>query len=200
MFKAFWVCVLLMIQSTCFSFYEISDFTAVFDANSNVVKMSWKHKSSKTKTYLVQCSPDKNSWANVSIQQVSPSAGTKIYYVEDKKPRTGENYYRLISVSTDGSEDYSPTILVKAISTLNRWNIYPVPVKDLLTLEYTGTEKIKGVINIFIQQSSGRIIIKRRLSSLHKLIQIPVSNLGKGFYDIRIIVGEDIIWSHRFNK
>ena len=78
--------------------------------------------------------------------------------------------------------------------------MYPVPVKDVLTLEYRGIESIKGVINVFIQQPSGRIVYRLRSSSLNKKITIPVDNLGRGIYDIRIIVQGEIVWNQRFVK
>jgi hypothetical protein len=100
----------------------------------------------------------------------------------------------------NGETAYSVSVMVITASKPGGWVMYPVPVKDVLTLEYRGAEKIKGVINVFIQQSSGRILTRLRNSSLNKVIQIPVSNLGRGIYDVRIIVEGDIVWNQRFIK
>jgi hypothetical protein len=75
-----------------------------------------------------------------------------------------------------------------------------VPVTDLLTLEYRGTEPIQGVINVIIQQPAGRVFLKRRYSSLSKQIKITPDFLPKGIYDIRILVQDEVIWDQRFVK
>ena len=80
------------------------------------------------------------------------------------------------------------------------WVMYPVPVKDMLTLQYKGSETIKGVITVLIQNSSGNIITRTRSASLTKVIRIPVNNLGSGIYDVRIVVENEIIWNQRFVK
>ena len=95
--------------------------------------------------------------------------------------------------------EYSAAVMI-IIPAANNWVMYPVPVTDQLTLEYRGTEPVKGVINIFIQRNTGAIITRLRSSSLNKIITIPVSNLGKGIYDVRIIVGGEIVWNQRFIK
>ena len=82
----------------------------------------------------------------------------------------------------------------------SNWVIYPVPVGDILTLQYKGYEKIKGVVNVFIQNIAGRVITRLRSASLNTIIRIPVSNLGKGVYDIRIVVEDEVVWNQRFVK
>ena len=81
-----------------------------------------------------------------------------------------------------------------------KWVMYPVPVKDLLTLQYKGTEPIKGTITVLIQRETGKLLTRLRFSSLTTVIKIPVSYLGRGIYDIRIIVENEIMWNQRFIK
>jgi hypothetical protein len=78
--------------------------------------------------------------------------------------------------------------------------MYPVPVGDVLTLQYKGTGKIEGVVNVYIQNMAGRVLTRLRSASLNTIIKIPVSNLGKGIYDIRIIVEDVTVWNQRFLK
>jgi hypothetical protein len=73
-------------------------------------------------------------------------------------------------------------------------------VGEVLTLQYKGSQKITGVINIAIQNMYGKILTRVRSASINTIIQIPVGNLGKGIYDIRIIVEGEIIWNQRFVK
>ncbi|MGB4844563.1 MAG: T9SS type A sorting domain-containing protein [Ferruginibacter sp.] len=200
MFKILQLVVLVCIPYSSFCQENLPKFSAVFNSKKNVVQTSWHHKSSHIKTYIIQRSPDNKLWADIALQGISPAIGVKTFYYEDKNIHAGENYYRLKLVSVNGNIEYSLPVMIIVSSPVNNWVMYPVPVKDMLTLRYTGTEKIKGVINVFIQQSSGKIITRFRGSSLYTTIQIPVSNLGKGIYDVRIVVDGDVVWNQRFVK
>jgi hypothetical protein len=200
MFKILQVIFLLSIQYNSFSLNAAPEFTAVFDGRKNAVIIRGQNTSPGLKTFIIQRSLDNNSWSDIGLQAVDPNAAIKPFYFEDKKPPVGENYYRLKCISINGKTEYSLSIMVIIASPLTSWIMYPVPVKDLLTLEYRGAEPIKGVINVFIQQSSGRILTRLRNSSLNTKIQIPVDNLGRGIYDIRIVVQGDVVWNQRFIK
>ena len=200
MFKILQVISLLFLQYDGIGSNAVPEFTAVFNGSKNAVVIRWEHKSPGIKTYTIQRSLDNFNWADIALQGIGRGAGNKSFYFEDKKPATGENYYRLKIVSTTGKTEYSLSIMVIIGSPQNKWVMYPVPVKDLLTLEYRGAEKIKGVINVFIQQSSGKILTRIRSASLNRIIKIPVDNLIKGIYDVRIIIDGEITWNQRFVK
>ena len=176
------------------------EFTAVYNANTNTVVLKWEHASTETGTYIVQQSPDNKTWSDFALQSISLNMQATSFKIEDKKIKPGENYYRLKFIDVTGKINISPAIMVIIPATFKNWVMYPVPVKDVLTLEYRGIESIKGVINVFIQQASGRIVYRLRSSSLNKKITIPVDNLGRGIYDIRIIVQGEIVWNQRFVK
>jgi len=200
MFKILLLIIPLCVQYNCFGSNTIPAFSAVFDSRKKAVHIKWEHRSPEIKTYTVQRSLDNRSWDDIALQGINQNTGIRSFFFEDKKPADGENYYRLKCISLNGETLYSVSVMVITASKPGGWVMYPVPVKDMLTLEYRGAEKIKGVINVFIQQSSGRILTRLRHSSLNKLIQIPVSNLGRGIYDVRIIVEGDIVWNQRFIK
>ena len=173
--------------------------TAVFDTRTNTVLISWKHHAAETGTYLIQRSADDQNWGDIALQGVPFDQQERLFTFTDKKPSPGKNYYRLKFIAVNGEVEYSAAVMI-IIPAANNWVMYPVPVTDQLTLEYRGTEPVKGVINIFIQRNTGAIMTRLRSSSLNKIITIPVSNLGKGIYDVRIIVGGEIVWNQRFIK
>ncbi len=197
MFKILPLLFLICLCCTGFSQHQSPAFTAVFDAKKNAVQVKWMHGLPNIKTYTLQQSNNNKIWKDIDIQS---AAANRTFYYEDKKVTAGENYYRLKYIAVDGKTDFSNNIIVIIPATQSGWIMYPVPVKDFLTLEYRGVESIKGVINVFIQQSSGRIIFRLRNSSLNKTIKIPVHNMGKGVYDVRIIVGGNLVWNQRFIK
>lgn len=175
-------------------------FSAVYNSRKQAVAIKWQHNSADIKTYVVQQSFGNKIWTDIALQEVSRPAEPRSFYFEHKKIGTGENRYRLKCIYQDGRIEYSLDVLVIIGAFDKSWVMYPVPVTDLLTLDYRGTEIIKGVINVLIQQPTGKIFTKLRYASLSRQIRIPVDNLPKGIYDIRIIVQDEVIWDQRFAK
>lgn len=200
MLKTLSVIAFLVIQYSALGKNADIEFTAVYDSRKHVVKINWQSRSPNIKAFIIQRSSDNNAWADIALRHVNNSTANKAYYFEDGKPVTGDNYYRLKYITGDNKIEYSQAVMLITASLGYNWVMYPVPVKDILTLQYRGSEAIKGVITVLIQSSSGNIITRIRSASLTKIIRIPVNNLGAGIYDVRIIVEDEIIWNQRFVK
>jgi len=200
MLKTITVMVLLGMQFPDFHHHSPGEFSAVYDNRRQTVKIKWQDNTPGIKAFIIQRSADNSTWADIALRRTNENTGNKTYFFEDSKPAPGQNYYRLKSFTSDDRIIYSKGIMIITGSPGYAWVMYPVPVKDVLTLQYRGSEIIKGVINILIQNSSGNIITRVRSASLTKIIRIPVNNLGSGMYDVRIIVENEIIWNQRFIK
>jgi hypothetical protein len=178
-----------------------ASITAEYNARTKSVQVSWRNDRAGTNTFIVQRSNDNKTWKDIVNQQVSAGAPNRIYYYNDNDPAPGENFYRLKYAGENGQSFFSsPVMVITEEAGKNGWVMYPVPVKDMLTLQYRGTEPIKGVINVFLQTMSGKLLLRLRSASSSKTIQIPVDNLGKGIYDIRIVVEGEVMWNQRFVK
>ena len=200
MFKMLGIIGFVCLQLNSFSTPLPPGFSAVYNGRKKAVVINWQHASADIKTYIIQQSSGNKIWTDIALQEVTQHAPPRTFYFEHQKISTGEIHYRLKCIYKDGKTDFSLDVLVIIGTFKNSWVMYPVPVADLLTLEYRGAEAIKGVINVIIQQPTGRVFTKLRCSSLSRLIKIPVNNLPKGIYDIRILVQEEVIWDQRFVK
>lgn len=174
--------------------------TVAYDTKKKAVNIKWQQKTSGIKSFVIQRSADNREWADIALQENVNFNSGKIYQFSDTKSAAGQNYYRLKCVMEKGAAEYSPSVMIITGESNSSWVMYPVPVRDVLTLQYKGIEKITGVINVFIHNVTGRIITRLRSASLNTVIRIPVDNLGKGIYDIRIVVGNEVIWNQRFVK
>ena len=173
--------------------------TAEYDAQKNAVNIKWQQKFPGIKSFVIQRSANNTDWTDIARQATVNFNPGKTYQYLDNKPAVGENYYRLKCITEKGQAEYSASIIVVTEKN-NNWVMYPVPVKDVLTLQYRGSAKIIGVVNVFIQNMSGQMLKRIRSASLNTTIQIPVDNLGKGVYDIRIVIDKEIVWNQRFVK
>ncbi len=196
MLKNIFVIVLLTCAFTTAKI--IPGITAVYDSKKKTVTVKWQQTAAGIKTFIVQRSADNFSWADIALMEnVFFNAGKTHQYI-DNKTSEGENYYRLKCITATHQTLYSASVMV--ITGSNTWVMYPVPVGTVLTLQYKGTEKITGVINVQIQNIQGKILTRRRCASNTTVIQIPVDNLGSGIYDIRIAIADNIVWNQRFVK
>ncbi|MEI9955445.1 MAG: T9SS type A sorting domain-containing protein [Ferruginibacter sp.] len=134
------------------------------------------------------------------MQTVPNFTPGKAFQYYDYKPAAGENYYRLKCIGQNNEVEYSTSVMVITGAAGSNWIMYPVPVRDMLTLQYKGLKKITGVVNVFIRNITGRIITRVRSASLNTTIQIPVGNLGSGIYDVQIIIEDEVVWNQRFVK
>jgi Secretion system C-terminal sorting domain len=174
--------------------------TVVYDAQKKAVDIKWQQNQSGIKTFIIQRSANNKDWADIARQEIVRFDISRLYQYSDYRTVAGQNYYRLKCITSTGQIEYSNVIMVIAGASSNNWVMYPVPVGDVLTLQYKGTEKIEGVVNVYIQNIAGRVLTRIRSASLNTIIKIPVSNLGKGIYDIRIIVEGVTVWNQRFLK
>ena len=159
-----------------------------------------QNTESRVTAYILQRSADNNTWKDIYTVASAKFSKKKLEKFFDQYPQPTKNYYRL-KMSMEGSVvEYSPTIVVIIGNTANSWVMYPVPVRDVLNLQYNGSDAISGVISIFIQNMHGYILLRNRFSSLNRSIQLPVGNLGRGIYDIRIAINDEIVWNQRFVK
>ena len=173
--------------------------TVVYDAQKKEVNIKWQQKSPGIKSFIIQRSGDNFNWEDIARQATVNFNPGKTYQYLDNKPAAGENYYRLKCITEKEQTEYSASIMV-VTGKNNDWIMYPVPVKDVLTLQYRGSAKIIGVVNVFIQNMSGQMLKRIRSASLNTTIQIPVDNLGKGVYDIRIVIENEMVWNRQFVK
>lgn len=174
--------------------------TAVSEDRRQRVKLKWIHQDVRASTYVLQKSANNNTWTDFRRTELDASQRPKFISFTDEKPGEGKNYYRLKTIFQNGSIHFTAPIMVIIGQPGNNWLLYPVPVKDVLNLQYNGNALIPGVIAVFIQNASGRAFHKLRFASSTRLIRIPVNNLGKGIYDIRIVIEDKVVWNQRFVK
>lgn len=198
--KNLWAVLFISIPVLSKAASIVPGLTAVYEHQRQVVKLKWNHNDKRVFSYILQRSADNNSWT--AIQQVSITNSQQYQFITyaDKKVAAGKNYYRLKMLLANAAVEFTASIMVIIGQPGNNWLIYPVPVKDILNLQYNGNALIPGVIVVFIQNINGRMFHKLRYASSTRQIQIPVANLGRGTYDIRIVINDEVVWNQRFVK
>jgi len=188
-----------LIQALCFASAINPNLTAEYNSGRKQVELKWQNTDNRVTRFILQRSDDNNSWKNIFVLGAADFNKKKQEKFYDRNPGPDKNYYRL-QIFTEDAVEYSAAIMVIIGSHVNSWIMYPVPVKDVLNLQYNGSESIRGVISVFIQNMYGYVLTRKRFSTLSRIIQVPVDNLGRGTYDVRIVINDEIVWNQRFIK
>ena len=173
---------------------------ASYDVAGNVVTISWKNDDPCTQQFILQGSEDEEEWANLdTLYNSIDFCGREVSW-DYRSPVAGGYSYRLKAVIDEQNFSYSKPVFIKGRPSLFEWGVDDSSNNDKLVLQYEGKGKIKGVINVIMQSLGGQVFFKCRLSSNTRNIEIPIANLGKGRYDIRLNVEGKTIWRQRFKK
>lgn len=198
----FTAAALLLLMNMHAAAQQNPTLTAAYDGDKNIVKLRWQHPAGDHITsYAVQRSSDNTFFTDLVSQTASGVQDGELLKFNDEKIAPGKNYYRLKIFR--GNKSYETTVPVMVLSGTpgGSWVIYPVPVTSVINLQYNGTEPVEGVIYVTIQcVTSGLYFNRLRLASNTRYVRIPVDNIGRGIYDIRVYVQDKVVWNQRFVK
>ena len=196
---------------------------ALTDAGKPTVTLQWNMVNYPGSTaYILFKSMDGVAWetagANPVFRNYTAStilayrdnfSGEQQLYYRVKVYDTNENIVEISNTavvanpktghSTEKPFRKSNTTTEKPASS-NTWQILPNPVHDMLNFVYRRNEIIKGVINIVIQDATGKAVLRFRAASNNNQLHIPVSNLQAGIYFIKISVANKVQFNEKFIK
>ena len=191
---------ILFVVTFCVFAQNKTTLTALFDKNTKVVKLRWQ-KVSDAFSYSLQSSNDNNIFKDIFIIKAANIPQGDFIKYTDNNPVEGKNYYRLKIYNNNNKVETLLSVMLVSGNTDNAWLIYPVPLGPVINLQYNGNDAIDGVITVFIQSvTSGTIFTRLRLASTSRKITIPITNIGRGTYDVRIYVSNKIVWNQRIIK
>lgn len=185
------------------SFSQLCRLNAHFEENTSNVILDWNMISQTTKTtYVLLRSTDKNTWTEIITDKYLQNYTEEdVFDYNDKVNRHQKYFYRVKIIDIS-----KKTIIFSNIANISTeadrepWVVYPNPVNNVLAILFRGQNAIKGVINVAVQENSGKTVIRFRAASNSKKMEIPVSRLRKGIYTIRISILNEIVMNQKFVK
>jgi len=156
----------------------------VIDDNA---QLYWQYQSDGSIQHFdIQHSLDGKIWQTIGL--VAANAERASYQYVDANPAVGQNYYRLQWTTEEGDEGESNVVTVTIQPQLR---IYPNPVtgKEL----FLQVEKEQFLENAVLFNAAGREVRRWALSDAQKQYQLPLSDLPKGVYTLRLNTGKQFI-------
>lgn len=122
-----------------------------------------------------------------SIRKISSNQDSHIeknYTYKDMVPEEGINYYRLKSISKDGSETFYPIISIRYGKMDHDFLMYPNPVNEKLVIEFD--KPLSGVVTLKIFDVKGMQLVRDEKSIASRQIFINTGGLPTGSYFIEM--------------
>ena len=180
-------------------YYVVSSFTLLasnfveLDAkviDQKKVELDWKTiGANDISGYEIQRAGNQLNWKTIGWEKTSESATDKSYSFIDEDPGTGNLYYRLKWLNTDGAPRYSQTkpVFIETPATLLK--IFPNPVSQQASLQYISTVSGKG--QMLLRSLDGSVIESRPILLKAGINNIPVnvSSLMPGVYLVELETG-----------
>lgn len=159
---------------------------------SRSVLLSWSTKSDVNEDrYEVERSSDGVTFTKIASVRAIAGSDVQRYSITDNAALNGISYYRLKQVNKDGSYQYSSVQKIDIEAVVKRWSLYPNPAKNNTAL-YALHNYDKAAISI--SDLNGRIVYRINASNIvaGQQFAVPVQQLSKGVYVIKIITGDTV--------
>ncbi len=165
------------------------DFTAQKGDNKTIV-LNWSTSQELNNDHFnIERSIDGANYTTIGSMPAAKSFNNvEAYTFTDTHPYEGINYYRLKQVDKDGKFDYSKTVLMGIDGSTSLWQVYPNPAGNNTAL-YVKTNLAK--MQVVLTDVSGKVLYTNQLSAVAtgQKIDIPVNNLAKGVYLLKVSAG-----------
>jgi hypothetical protein len=173
-----------------------------FDARKDQqqVRLNWRVSDEENiRTYHVERSADGINYTSIGVVDPKPFALTNDYAFTDAAPLSPINFYRIREEDLNGTAVYSIVRIVRMEGPSFIVSLYPVPVKDELTLKLSTTANEPASIRV--TDVLGRIVLLRnvQLNAGENIRKIPVHEWKNGTYFIEV-TGTGKQWAGKFVK
>lgn len=168
---------------------ELSKFEA--NCNNNRVNITWTTESEKNnEAFIIERSHNAIDFTEIArIGGSVNSIETINYQYTDENPNTGDNYYRLVQIDTDGTRTQSEIIVAKCHgNNLDNMQVeaYPNPFNDELTISLYNFNGQNTSIEIF--DMLGKTIATQTIANPGNYYETTLNLDGfpKAAYSVRI--------------
>lgn len=160
-----------------------------------MVSLNWRTAmESNSDFFSVERSQDGRVFEQIGSVDAIGNASTETNYDfldrNPGKPIGNQLFYRLRQVDINGTFDYSSTVVMSIEDAASAYlKVYPNPIADMATFEFTWDEAVDGEIIIYTM--AGQEVFRQNVAQGTKEAQLNLSFLNSGSYVAVIIAGKE---------
>jgi len=181
---------------------ELINFSG--EKDKTAINLSWQTASEVNSSYFeIQRSLDGVNFETIgSIDAAGFSNLVLNYDFRDENAFSGQNYYRLKEVDTDGRTQFSDILVVDFSNgnALLQMNLYPNPVNDKATLIFDASNEENATLEVLDQL--GRVVYTSVISVVKGNNNISLNDLSiaSGNYFVRVLTSSSISETIKFTR
>ncbi len=163
---------------------ELINYQAKIQNNKEVL-LSWVTSSEFNNAgFEIWKATDGKSFEKLAFIKGAGSSATKqSYSYVDISPNKGDNYYKLIQLDKDGvGKEVGLKSVRFEISKQDLVSVYPNPTRNFVNVDFEATK----FTSISISDVSGKVILKRKISSTESKVSLNVEKLPTASYIIKL--------------
>ncbi len=153
------------------------------------VRIEWKVENENgIKNYLVEYSSDGIHFSNIGVEKPKNGVANSYAFIHHQ-PKTGNNFYRIEVIKTNGEVEYEKVVKVCLPESMPAIRIYPNPVTgSIIKLQFRNQPSGKYYFNLY--NSIGQKMFSKEFNyeggnSIQSLR--PGKNFIQGIYHLEII-------------
>ena len=160
---------------------DFISFTVKKEQGQN--KLHWLIASTKeVGEFQIERSSDGISFERIYSEIIVNGAN---YYAYDNNSLTGNSYYRIKQIDSDGSFIYSSIVMVSSTSEPLQINVYPNPSHDEFTVTLYSEEK-SSLVSLALYNTMGQRVIEKQILVTNESEFMIDNTLPKGIYILKI--------------
>ncbi|MEO6671661.1 MAG: ice-binding family protein [Ferruginibacter sp.] len=165
-------------------------FTAEKIAKTSVL-LKWSTSNEINNDHFdIQRSSDGINFTDIGSVPAATNSGTvRNYSYTDSKANAGYNYYRIRQVDRDGHAKYS--VIVQVTVNRDQWSVFPNPATTRITVRFP--EELNNAVFTLIDNTGKKVYSQSRtIVNAGELIDLPLNNLTRGIYLLKINSDKDL--------
>lgn len=162
-----------------------------------VTHLTWSSLQESNCNYFeIQRSTDGINYSPIGKVNAKGNSDIVVNYsFDDIKTAAGINYYRLKLLDKDGRFQNSNIVALNvSIKGINVTGVYPAPFTDKINVTISSEIKDQAIISLF--DNTGKLLVTQQNAvskGVNNLALENLDNISKGFYIVKIQVGESVI-------
>ncbi|OEK06498.1 LamG-like jellyroll fold domain-containing protein [Roseivirga misakiensis] len=167
------------------------------EVENNQVQLEWHTASEENHShFLLKRSSDGFDFETIALVEDYSKAfdsGVKVYQWVDRRPKFGNNYYKLVDVSITGIEDSSEIIRAYFEYNSKNFKVYPNPVQvgEVIKVQLPTSG---GNLNVNVLTVDGRLV-PTEMTRTNDRLELKMKQARQGYYLIKIIL-DDRVFSY----
>jgi hypothetical protein len=172
---------------------NLLDFTAQKQTEREVLLRWTVEKSINTDNYQIERSADGINAATIG-ELVSHRQSTPDHYTfTDLNPHSGFNYYRIRSIETDGTINFSPWRTVEIGNLAGEVKIFPNPANTQVNIRISTAQSVE----VRLYNPLGQLAQLQIMDTPSQNHQINLQDLPAGIYTMQILLDNQAVSTHQ---